>query len=198
MQFFSYAQYSQSSFRKTFFFFFNNSVQLCIFGHAGSSLLLRPFSSCSEIGPLFLAVHGPQNTDSKAVAHRLSCSTAYGILPDQGLNPHPLHQSHQGSTFFFFFCLPEGTWKTASAQEYTTLRTFYCIEQLVLMYSTSHTNAHSAKSLHSCPTLCDPIDGSPPGSPGPGILQARTLEQVAISFSNAWKWKVKVKSLSRV
>ena len=56
----------------------------------------------------------------------------------------------------------------------------------------------SAKSLQSCPTLCDPIDGSPPGSAVPGILQARTLEWVAISFSNAWKWKVKVKSLSRV
>ena len=55
-----------------------------------------------------------------------------------------------------------------------------------------------AKSLQSCPTLCDPIDGSPPGSPIPGILQARTLEWVAISFSNAWKWKGKVKSLSRV
>ena len=58
--------------------------------------------------------------------------------------------------------------------------------------------APAAKSLQSCPTLCDPIDGSPPGSPVPGILQARTLEWVAISFSNAWKWKVKVKSLSRV
>ena len=56
----------------------------------------------------------------------------------------------------------------------------------------------AAKSLQSCPTLCDPIDGSPPGSPVPGILQARTVEWVAISFSNAWKWKVKVKSLSRV
>ena len=56
----------------------------------------------------------------------------------------------------------------------------------------------AAKSLQSCPTLCDPIDGSPPGSSVPGILQARTLEWVAISFSNAWKWKVKVKSLSRV
>jgi len=56
----------------------------------------------------------------------------------------------------------------------------------------------AAKSLQSCPTLCDPIDGSPPGSPVPGILQERTLEWVAISFSNAWKWKVKVKSLSRV
>ena len=56
----------------------------------------------------------------------------------------------------------------------------------------------AVKSLQSCPTLCDPIDGSPPGSPIPGILQGRTLEWVAISFSNAWKWKVKVKSLSRV
>ena len=55
----------------------------------------------------------------------------------------------------------------------------------------------AAKSLQSCPTLCNPIDGSPPGSPIPGILQARTLEWVAISFSNAWKWKVKMKLLSR-
>ena len=57
--------------------------------------------------------------------------------------------------------------------------------------------AAAAKSLQSCPTLCSPIDSSPLGSPVPGILQARTLEWVAISFSNAWKWKVKVKSLSR-
>ena len=56
----------------------------------------------------------------------------------------------------------------------------------------------AAKSLQSCPTLCDPIDGRPPGSAIPGILQARILEWVAISFSNAWKWKVKVNSLSRV
>ena len=58
--------------------------------------------------------------------------------------------------------------------------------------------AAAAKSLQSCPTLCDPIDGSLPGSAVPGILQARTLEWVAISFSNAWKLKVKVKSISRV
>ena len=58
--------------------------------------------------------------------------------------------------------------------------------------------AAAAKSLQSCPTLCDPINGSPPGFPIPGILQARTLEWVAISFSNVWKWKVKVKSHSRV
>ena len=59
-------------------------------------------------------------------------------------------------------------------------------------------HAAAAKSLQSCPTLCHPIDGSLPGSPVPGILQARTLEWVAISFSGAWKWKVRVKSLSRV
>ena len=58
--------------------------------------------------------------------------------------------------------------------------------------------AAAAKSLQSCLTLCDPIDDSPPGSSVPGILQARILEWVAISSSNAWKWKVKVKSLSRV
>ena len=56
----------------------------------------------------------------------------------------------------------------------------------------------AAKSLQSCLTLCYPIDDSPPGSPVPGILQARTLEWVATSFSNSWKWKVKVKSLSCV
>ena len=60
------------------------------------------------------------------------------------------------------------------------------------------TATDAAKLLQSCPTLCDPIDGSPPGSPIPGILQARTLEWVAIFFSNARKWKVKVKSLSHV
>ena len=67
-----------------------------------------------------------------------------------------------------------------------------------LYYLSAAAAAAAAKSLQSCPTLCDPIDGSPPDFPVPGILQARTLEWVAISFSNAGKWKVKVKSLSRV
>ena len=62
----------------------------------------------------------------------------------------------------------------------------------------THTHAAAAKSLQSCPTLCNPIDGSPSGSPIPGILQARTLEWVAISSSNAWTWKVKVELLTRV
>ena len=73
-------------------------------------------------------------------------------------------------------------------------------EYSVLIWSVflSAKSAAAAKSLHSCRTLCDPIDGSPQGSTVPGILQARTLEWVAISFSSVWKWKVKVKSLSRV
>ena len=72
----------------------------------------------------------------------------------------------------------------------TVLFWIFCLDDL--------SSDAAAKSLQSCPTLCDPIDGSPPGSPVPGIFQARTLEWVAISFSSAWKWKVKVKSLSRV
>ena len=66
----------------------------------------------------------------------------------------------------------------------------------ILVQNLNYAAAAAAKSLQSCPTLCDPIDGSPPGSPVPGILQARTLEWVASSFSNAWEWKLKVKLLS--
>ena len=69
-------------------------------------------------------------------------------------------------------------------------------EQLTLASTIQSNRAAAVKSLQSCPTLCDPTDGSPPGSPIPGILQAGTLEWVAISFSSAWKWKVTVKSLS--
>ena len=71
------------------------------------------------------------------------------------------------------------------------------LEWVTTAFSKTET-CYCCKSRQSCPTLCDPIDGSPPGSSVPEILQARTLEWVAISFSNAWKWKVKVKSLSRV
>ena len=77
------------------------------------------------------------------------------------------------------------------------------LQWIFFLYFLEHPILHkglyaAAKLLQSCRTLCDPIDGSPPGSAVPGILQARTLEWVAISFSNAWKWKVKGKSLSRV
>ena len=63
-----------------------------------------------------------------------------------------------------------------------------------LKINLSDAAAVAAKSLQSCPTLCDPLDGSPPGSAVPGILQARILEWAAISFSNAWKWKLKIES----
>ena len=98
-----------------------------------------------------------------------------GVFPTSRSNPHLLHLQH---------------WKVDS------LSLSHLGSQIA--HCALNAAAAAAKSLQSCPTLCDPIDGSPPGSPVPGILQARTLEWVAISFSNAWKWKVKVKSLSRV
>jgi len=82
---------------------------------------------------------------------------------------------------------------------YFTKKTYRCqINHVEKGRSTLWFLAAAAKSLQSCPTLCDPIDGSPQGSPVRGILQARTLKWVAISFSNTWKWKVKAKSFSRV
>ena len=107
------------------------------------------------------------------------CFLLQGIFPTQGSNPHHQHWqadslplSHQGS--------PVCTYSSMQ---------FYHILDL---------SAAAAKSLQSCPTLCDPIDSSLLGTSVPGILQARTLEWVAMSFSNAWKWKVKGKSLSCV
>ena len=87
------------------------------------------------------------------------------------------------------------TWLTVSFSMLGKFSTI--ISSKIFSYPFFFSSAAAAKSLQSCPTLCDLIDGSPPGSPVPGILQARTLEWVTISFSNAWKWKVKVKSLSR-
>ena len=74
----------------------------------------------------------------------------------------------------------------------------FCCAAQWISHTCTHAAAAAAKSLQLCPTLYDHIDGSPLGSPVPGILQARTLEWIAIFFSSAWKWKVKVKSLSRV
>ena len=93
------------------------------------------------------------------------------LWTETGKNPH---RSFLFFLSFFFFLIRRNTWSWVNHA------------------------AAAAKSLQSCPTLCDPIDGSPRGSPVPGILQARTLEWVAISFSNAGKCRVKVKSLSRV
>ena len=82
---------------------------------------------------------------------------------------------------YIYYCGQESLWRDGVA---------------IIINKSSKCSAAAAKSLQSCLTLCDPIDGSPPGSALPGILQARTLEWVAISFSSAWKWKVKVKSFS--
>ena len=89
-------------------------------------------------------------------------------------------------------CKPKETW---IMRKKVLTRINYKVSQKTLLHSPYAIHA-AAKSHQSCPTLCDPIDGSPPGSPVPGILQARTLEWVTISFSKAWKWKVKVKSVS--
>ena len=100
-----------------------------------------------------------------------------------------------------FYFLPRALLATAIWLIYVSAIVLHFSKETELIGYDIHTRtsaAAAAKLLQPCPTLCDPIDGSPPGSPIPGILQARTLEWVAISFSNAWKWKVKVKSLSRV
>ena len=90
-------------------------------------------------------------------------------------------------------------WKSATLWQKPKKGYFhYLLPSLNSIFAYRLSATATAKSLQLCPTLCDPIDSSPPGSPVPGILQARTLEWVAISFSNAWKWKVKVKSLSHV
>ena len=88
---------------------------------------------------------------------------------------------------------PRWGYKTLEGRDDLFLYSLYCPLQCL-----AHHAAAAAKLLQSCPTLCNSIEGSPPGSPIPGILQARTLEWVAISFSSAWNWKVKVKLLSHV
>ena len=85
------------------------------------------------------------------------------------------------------------SWNISTKRIFSAIALCYPEVAFIYIYA-----AATAKSLQSCLTLCDPIDRSPPDSSVPGILQARTLEWVAISFSNAWKWKVKGKSLSRV
>ena len=90
--------------------------------------------------------------------------------------------------WYFYFCLLKIDTKNINPQ----------LSFLLCAFKSTAAAAAAAKSLQSCPTLCDPRDGSPLGSPVPGILQARMLERVAISFSKAWKWKVKVKLLSHV
>ena len=112
-------------------------------------------------------------------------SSAHGIIQARVLEWRAIFYSRVSSQPSDWTCMYCIGWQVDSLPLGPPGKPFNCI-------------AAAAKSLQSCPTLCDPIDGSPPGSPVPGILQTRTLEWVAISFSTAWKWKVKVKPLSPV
>ena len=134
----------------------------------------KPLQSCPLCGTLWTVA--PPGLlcpwDSPGNNTRVGChALVQGIFPTQGLSPCLLRLLH---------------WQVGSSP--------------LVPPGKPHNMpaAVAAKSLQSCPTLYDPIDGSPPGSPVPGMLQARTLEWVAISFSNAWKRKVKGKSLSYV
>ena len=106
------------------------------------------------------------------------------------IHSHPICQATWYLCFLYYVML-SCLW--AYIQDFFSLSLEFTISSLITPAA-----AAAAKSLQSCPTLYDPTDSSPPGSSVPGILQARTLERVAISFSNAWKWKVKMKSLSCV
>ena len=122
---------------------------------------------------------------------------SHSVVPDS-LQPHEL--SPPGSSIYGIFQARILEWvaisfSRRSSQPRDWTQVSCIVGRRFTIWATLYA---AAKSLQSCPILCDPIDGSPPGSPIPGILQSRTLEWGAISFSNAWKWKVKVKLLSRV
>ena len=144
-------------------------------------------------------------------SHQISLDLAYILpaacpscfFPSYGVAPSPVSNnvslilqdqvrmvSLPGSCSGLLFILSL-LWSSISPPHTFLMHIILCLAFFVYL-------AAVAKSSQSCPTLCNPIDGSPPGSSIPGILQARTLEWVAISFFSAWKWKVKVKSLSRV
>ena len=148
--------------------------------------------SSLSLSPLFSSSHLPPQTHTHTRIHIVGC-------------PSEESQSYKepGQTIykiiFYNICI-ESDFKVILYEE-IVLFIYYKLEsswkyQVQDMQLQSAAAAAAAKWLQSCPTLCNPIDGSPPGSPVPGILQARTLEWVAISLSNALKWKVKMKSLS--
>ena len=120
------------------------------------------------------------------VCHQVSssdgCSSTFGVAKQQGIPPPP-----RPSVLVMTSYLQDAPGKGEAPVKASDI-----FSELTPNYFSSPAAAAAAKSLQSCPTLCDPRDGSPPDSPVPGILQARTLEWVAISFSNAWKWKAKV------
>ena len=140
---------------------------------------------------------GPSNEYSRLIFFRIDW---FDLLAVQGtLKSLIQHDSSKASILWrsAFFIVQLSHPYTTTGKTIALARWTFIGKVMSLLFNMLSAAA-AAKSLQSCPTLCDPIDGSPPGSPVPGILQARTLEWVAISFSNAWKWKVKAKLLSRV
>ena len=149
--------------------------------HPAISSSVVPFSSCPQLLPGWgsfpksqLFAWGGQSTGASALA---------SFLPKNSQGWSPLERTG---------------WISLQSRGFSRVFSNTTVQKHQFLGAWLSTAAAAAKSLQSCPTLCNPRDGSPPGSPVPGILQARTLEWVATSFSNAWKWKVKVKSLSRV
>ena len=195
---------------------YSNSCPLSQWCHPTISSSVVPFSShlqsCPASGSFEISqffASGGQRTGVSASASVLPKSiqgwfplrlTGLISLQSRGLFKRLLqHDSSKASILWcsaFFTVQLSHLYITTGKTIALTIRTFVG-KVMSLLFSTA-TAALTAKSLQSCPTLCDPIDGSPPGSPVPGILQARTPEWVAISFSNVWKWKVKVKSLSHI
>ena len=165
-----------------------DSLQLC---HLGSLALLSQDASCSSRQ---LCIYGRKEKQGSRERKQPSSpvpsiSRGKSHLRSSQQTFPSLIESHENPSF-------KGGWEGKySVVPASVVRGRQKKDMLLTCWVAA---AAAAKLLQSCPTLCDPRDGSPPGFPVPGILQARTLEWVAISFSNGWKWKVKVKSLSRV
>ena len=125
--------------------------------------------------------------------NNLQAPRRWSSAPQSSQSPIPLNLPNLVSTISLFLSSPKATIRVSPLSPVSSIIGVLTSGLIQLCLSA----AAAAKSLQSCPTLWDPTDGSPPGSSVPGILQARILEWVAISFSNAWKRKVKMKSLSR-
>ena len=161
-------------------------VCLCVRVHMLSAAqLVWLFAILGICSPPGSSVHGI----SQARILEWVAITLSGDLPDPGIKPMSLASPALAGRFF----TTEPPGKSCVKWSFINISK----RHLGTWYSTSAAAA-AAKSLQSCPTLCNPIDSSPPGSPIARILQASTLEWVAITFSPAWKWKVEVKSLSPV
>ena len=162
----------------------------------GNPLQYSCLENSTDRGAWWAAVHGVAQSQTRL--KRLSMHVCIGEVNGNPLQYYCLENPRDGGAWWaaVYGVAQSRTrlkWVSSSNTYYTTvIRTSQPTRS-----AAGNGSAATAKSLQSCPTLCDPVDGSPSGFPVPGILQARTLEWVAISFSNAWKGKVKVKSLSR-